>query len=204
MDKKYQEILDGSREVFMKYGIKAVSMDDVCHELGISKKTIYQYFSNKAHLLESVLDRMHDSGKLLEEVFKQRGLNAIDTLLEVSKMLNDHMKETNPIISFELKKYYPEIYKKQLEKRRNETYRHVKENLMQGISENLYRNEIDVELVASLYIKEMETTLDQDFYCPKKVSFSKIFEVMFEKYIRGIANEKGVKYFEEKKAGYEF
>jgi TetR/AcrR family transcriptional regulator, cholesterol catabolism regulator len=204
MSNRYAEVLEGAKKVFLKNGIRSVSMDDVCREMGISKKTLYQYFSNKAHLIECLLDDHFEKGKELEKQFREQRLNAIDTLLEVSKMLSSRMKEAYPIVSFEMKKYYPEIYRKHLERTRNATFNHIKENLEQGIREGLYRTDQDIELVASLYISQMENILDQDFYCPKEFSFSNIFEVLFEKHIRGIANEKGIRYFEEKKPFYHF
>lgn len=199
MEEKQKEILENAHRIFTKHGIRCVSMDDISSEMGISKKTLYQYFKNKADLLQSVLKMMNARGQMMEEKFRNEKLNAIDTLIEVSKYLNEKMKEAHPIVSFELKKYYPEIYAEQLEHTRSNTFEHVRQNLEQGIREGLYRSEMDVELVASLYIKDIENMLDHDFYCPKQFSFTKIFEAMFEKYIRGIANEKGISYFEEKK-----
>jgi TetR/AcrR family transcriptional regulator, cholesterol catabolism regulator len=204
MEEKYLEILEGAKKIFTKYGIRCVSMDDISHELGISKKTLYHYFNNKAHLLEDILGQMNKDGAKMEENFRKQNMNAIDTILEVSKHLSVKMKVAHSIISFELKKYYPELYTKQLERTRNSTYINVKENLEHGIKDGLYRQDLDVELFASLYIKEIEGILDEDFYSPKQFSFSKIFETIFEKYIRGIANDKGIKYFEEKKQFYQF
>jgi len=204
MEEKVIEIIEGAYRIFTKHGIRCISMDDISKELAISKKTIYQHFNNKADLLEFILEYKFKQGKSMEKDFKLQHLNAIDTILAVSKHLSQRAKEPHPIISFELKKYYPEIYNKQLERTRNTTFNYVQENLKQGIKEGLYREDLDVELIASLYIKEVEGMIDEDFYCPKQFSFLKLFEVMFEKYIRGIANEKGIKYFEEKKQHFEF
>ena len=199
MEGKYQEILEGAGKVFSRNGIRCVSMDDISKELGISKKTLYQHFSNKADLIESVLDLIFEKGKSKEAEFRKKKLNAIDTLLEVSSYLSIKKKEAHPIVSFELKKYYPELYSKQLERTRLTTLEHVKKNLEQGISEGLYRDNIDVEMIASLYLKDIENMLDEDFFCTKQFSFPRIFKAMFENYIRGIANEEGIRYFESKK-----
>jgi hypothetical protein len=76
--------------------------------------------------------------------------------------------------------------------------KYIKENIKQGIREGLYRAELQPELIANLYVKKMENILDPDFFPEGKFSFKKVFNMMFESHIRGIANDEGIKYFELK------
>jgi len=72
-------------------------------------------------------------------------------------------------------------------------------NLNRGINENLYRSNINVELVAGLYVRRFEDFQREADEISKKFSFEEIFSTMFELSIRGICNEAGKQYFETKK-----
>ena len=200
MDEKYEEILSKANRIFQTYGIKSVSMEDVCKELKISKKTLYQYVDNKTDLLIKAIDYQfnNDEQKIIRAINGKH--NAIDTLIEVSKQINEELKEFKPnIIMFDLKKYYPEILEYLIDKKRKHFYDYIKGNLEQGIKEGLYRQDLNVDLITKLYIRKMEDMHDPDGFMNGDVSFEKIFEVMFDNHIRGIANDEGIKYYEEKR-----
>lgn len=205
MDEKYEEILSKANRIFQTYGIKSVSMEDICKELKISKKTLYQYVDNKTDLLIKAIDYQFDNDeqKIIRAINGKH--NAIDTLIEVSKQINKELKEFKPnIIMFDLKKYYPEVLEYLIDKKRKHFYDYIKGNLEQGIKEGLYRQDLNVDLITKLYIRKMEDMHDPDGFMNGDVSFEKIFEVMFDNHIRGIANDKGIKYYEEKRQMLKF
>lgn len=204
MDEKFGSILERTGEMFLKYGIRSVSMDDICREIGISKKTLYQYVGNKKELIEKILDFTIQE-KLVKIYNQETGdNNAIDSLLETSKMINKQFKMHNTSAIFDLEKYYPELYKDFLEKRRDISLDWIDNNLRQGKKEGLYREDLDVDLVALLYVQKLEDITRSESLVMKEISFSKIFEVMFENHIRGISNKSGIEYFEKKKETLDF
>jgi len=198
MDTKLKNILKEIRLIFMKYGIRNYSMDDICRNIGISKKTLYNYVDNKTDLVQKVLDYEFtmDNGPL--SVISIKG-NAIDILLNVSMRINKEFENFNPIYIFELNKYYPKIFKEFVEKKRKSAYEKIYKNLEQGINEGIYRKDIDIELVSILYVRKIEDIHNTEFIESRKFSFKEIFNVMFENHIRGISNEKGIAYFEKQK-----
>jgi len=200
MDKKLENILQQTGEIFLKYGIRSVSMDDICKELVISKKTLYQYVANKKELIKMILDLSIEVN--IVDIWKSREmeLNAIDVLLKISRELNAKFSEHNTSAIFDLEKYYPDLYRDFLQKRREVIHERIKNNLKEGIKQDLYRDDLDVELVALLYVKKLEDITSTMVLSDKKISFSQIFEVMFENHIRGISNKAGIDYFEKKKA----
>ncbi|MBI9039325.1 MAG: TetR/AcrR family transcriptional regulator [Bacteroidales bacterium] len=198
MDTKLENILKEVRLIFMKYGIRNYSMDDICRNIGISKKTLYNYVDNKTDLLQKVLDYefIMDNGPL--GVYLIKG-NAIDILLDVSMRINKEFETFNPIYIFELNKYYPKIFKEFVEKKRKVAYEKIYKNLEQGIKEGIYRKDLDIELVTILYIRKIEDIHNPDLIESGNFSFKEIFSAMFENHIRGISNEKGIAYFENQK-----
>jgi len=198
MDEKLDLILSESLRLFKKNGIRSVTMDDVSKELGMSKKTIYQYFANKSELVEQVLNLMltRESTACISEEDKAK-MNAIDILLAVSRNVSKQMKDMNPINAFELQKYYPAIFREFVIRKRDHVFETVKQNFAQGISEGIYRNDLDIDLVARLYIQKLVDVHDPEFLESVNFGFEKVFQVMFDNHIRGIANADGLAYYEK-------
>ena len=199
MQVRERTITDRTREIFMKYGIRSVSMDDISRELGISKKTLYQHFLNKSDLVRRVLQCSQDEFEQKIDSIINGEHNAIDDLLEISLIIGDHMKEVNVAVNFDLQKYYPELHREFLEKKRSFASRYLKENVEKGKREKLYRSDLNGELISKLYVQKIEDLHDPNFYERENISFAEVFQVMFENHIRGIANDQGIKYFEERK-----
>lgn len=197
MNEKLTLILQTSGQLFKKYGIRSISMDDIAREIGMSKKTLYQYVENKPDLIEKLLaHHVDDSQACIVEDHKD--LNAIDILLRVSMKVSEEMKDFNPVVAFDLEKFYPALYKSFVMAKREHVYKHIKENLEQGIKENIYRSDIDADLVAKLYVQKLRDVHDPDFLSSVEFSQEKVFQVMFENHIRGISNAEGIAYYERK------
>jgi AcrR family transcriptional regulator len=197
MDEKVDRILSESLRLFMKNGIRSISMDDIAKELGMSKKTIYQYVANKTELVEMVLDFMREKESNICIDGDITKMNAIDVLLAVSRNVSRQMKDLNPINAYELQKYYPSIYREFILKKRDHVYTTLKQNFEQGIAEGIYRNDLDIDLVARLYIQKLVDVHDPEFLSSVNFGFEKVFQVMFDNHIRGIANAEGLAYYEK-------
>lgn len=205
MDSKYKEILDGAMRMFFNIGIRSVSIDDIARELHISKKTFYLYFKNKEELITEIL-KYHQENELhgYECISFEENLNAIDVLLKVSESICKHFKETNHGHVFELQKYYPEQFKNFWNTKRERIKQRVKDNIEKGIQQNLYRKDLLVDVVTKLYTKRLEDFSDLENLLNEKYTFEQIFTTMFEYHIRGISNENGLQYFEQKKKDLQF
>lgn len=198
MEDKKEYILTESYQLFRKYGVRSLSMDDIARELGISKKTLYQHFENKSDLMSKILYKLVHSEEYSCAPPRLDELNAIDVLLEVSRQVSEQMNNLNPAIVFDLQKYYPKVFSLFVSTKRDHALREIIKNFRQGIEEGIYRDDLDVELVARLYVKKLEDSHDAEFLKAINFSFDKVFEVMFDSHIRGIANAKGIAYYEEK------
>lgn len=203
-DEKRQAIIEGSYEIFIERGIKNVSMDDICRNLGISKKTIYRFVDNKLDLLKNIIEYIRTQIINRIDQLESTELNAIDVLLEMSKITNTKHFRFNPIISFEFRKYYPKVFDEFLFMKKELIIGYIKKNIEQGIKEGLFREDLNKEIVAHLYFQKIEDFHRLDIDDLKDFSYIKVFEVMFENHIRGIANTKGIEYFEQQKEKLNF
>ncbi|MCF8303502.1 MAG: TetR/AcrR family transcriptional regulator [Bacteroidales bacterium] len=204
MDSKVEEILQASLDIFRRYGIRSVSMDDICREMRMSKKTMYKYFSNKQNLLKHTLEYQRQQDEKRYDELARSGYNAIDTLLEVSKWINKEIKGLNPSMLFDLQKYHPELYRDFFGVKREMAFERIKKNMEQGISEGLYRTDVNIDLVSRLYVKKIEDIHDSEAFMNQDYPFETLFSVMFENHIRGITNKKGTEYFLKQKEKLNF
>lgn len=204
MSSRAGEIIRKSSEIFMRYGIRSISMDDLSGRLGISKKTMYLYVQNKTDLVSKVLDLLHEEDIDILHSLRVKKPNAIDYLLEMSRQICQKISQINPVMVFDLRKYYPDVIEKVVENKRAFYQTLFIKNLEDGIVQGLYRNDLNKELTIRLYIHNLEQFFDNDLGSGKVFQSEELFQVMFENHIRSIANENGLLYFEKQKKSLNF
>lgn len=198
-DPKFRAILDKTIEMFQEFGIRSLNMDDISRSLGISKKTLYQYVKSKEDLIEKLF--YYDEIKWDEKFSKIKvtELNAIEILLIVSLMVSEEMSKFDTKARFELKKYYEPIYNHFLARKQSYIFNQMSKNIQKGIEQGIYRSDLNVELVASIYVRNLVDLQNKDYCFVANITFSEVFEALFEGHIRGIATPEGIAYFEKRK-----
>lgn len=199
MDRQHKNILETVRSLALEKGIENVTIDDICGAAEITKNEFYTIFKDNADLVEKVLKFERDHFNQIFERHNFEGVNAIKTLLTVSKEISSRFKDVNPFVTIALKKNYPEVYQDHFDKRTEYIYNKIKINLQKGISQGIYRQDLSVELIARLYISRLIDIHNPDLFPPDRFSFFTLFEEMFDNFIRGIANKKGLEYYEVNK-----
>jgi TetR/AcrR family transcriptional regulator, cholesterol catabolism regulator len=191
-------ILSKVRELYKKYGIKSITMDDVARELAISKKTLYQFVSDKDDLVGKYIDYEIDIRQ--EDICKcfNTGFNAIEELFEISVFMNKMMKDQNPVTDHDLRKYYPHHYIKTVNTRRDRMYNYILLNLKKGKGEGLYREDMSEEVIAKLYLSRSENIHTNELFTVEEFTSVKLFMELLTYHIRGIATEKGITVLEKK------
>jgi len=201
---KIQDILLKVSELFRKFGIKSVTMDDIASEIGISKKTIYHHVQDKTDLVSKLMEFENERvQKCMAEIFQAKR-NAIEELFEVNRFMINLMKRYSPSFNYDLKKYYPDIFRKIHAIRRTNIYNAIRNNLKKGKSEGLYRDELNEEVLAKLNVSRMEDMPNSSLFTPEELNSGSVFKEMFIYHIRGIANERGTRFLEKNvhKLGY--
>ena len=197
MNEDLKNILLKVRELYTKFGIKGITMDDVARELGISKKTLYQHVSDKEDLVGKFIENEIELRQSqICECFKV-GFNAIEELFAISFYMNKLMREQNPATEHDLKKYYPAQYEKILKVKREGMVSYILLNLKKGKEEGLYRDDMDDEVIAKLYLSRAESIGASSLYTVEELTSIKIFIELLSHHIRGIATAKGIKELEK-------
>jgi AcrR family transcriptional regulator len=194
---KWNDILIKVGILFRRYGIKSITMDDIAREVGISKKTLYQFVTEKSDLVNKMIDLELLHTKDCFEAVRSIGNNAIAELFEVNRFMIEMMKRNSPSFEYDLKKHYPEVHQKVLLTRRNGMYESVLANLKRGKAEGLYRAELNEKIITKLQISRFENMYNDVIFSGDEYSAETVFKEIFVYHIRGIANEEGIKILDE-------
>ncbi len=197
-DNKGQKIISGAIEVFMRYGIKSVNMDDIARHLGVSKKTLYKYVSDKNDLVTRAFDLHCELEDAQISEIHALGLNAIDEMFEVQRMVITMVKDLHPSVLYDMQKYHPEQMKRMEESRDQTITETLVRNMEKGMTEGLYRNDLNPDVVAALYVAGIESFFRKVAFEETDYSFQDLYLELFRLHIRGIASEKGIRYLVEK------
>lgn len=188
-----QRIQKAAHDLVMQYSIRSVSMDDIAANLGMSKKTIYQYFKDKDELIEAVVDNVIDTNQCTCNDDREKADNAVHEIFLVMEMMVEMFKTMNPSILFDMQKYHPAAFLK-FQKHRNEyLYNICVQNLQRGIKEELYRPEIKIDLMARYRVDTMFIPFNPEFQRLVKQSLLEIEQEIIIHFLFGLVTLKGYK-----------
>jgi AcrR family transcriptional regulator len=192
-----KNILNKAVELFLHYGFKSITMDDIANDLGISKKTIYKYFNRKTDLIEASTILVHEQVEQMIGETVKKDFNAIEENFVIKSIFKDMFKNVKTSPMFQLKKYYPETYSKLMTQQMSIFSEYVRDNLHKGIKEDLYRPDIEVETVMRFYFQLINGAYDGELYGTDMKDIMKTEVKILEYHTRSIATSKGVKVLEE-------
>lgn len=194
MDNTLEEILNKTAELFQRYGIRSVTMDDIARELSISKKTLYNYVKDKKDLVAQVM-RNHAGNFNLDKRLDGSTNNAVEDYFEVYSCVRRMVMSSHSNLDYDLRKYYPEIYHELGEKRRRMMGEGIRQNLQKGISEGLYRDDFDLEIIVMWHILRTENMIRSDFMREYNFDKAEVLDEIFSYHLHAVATPKGVEEF---------
>ncbi len=197
MEEKKEYYLEQIGKLFLRYGLRGITMEEIADELGVSKKTIYYYFESKADIVDLLLQR-HLNNKnesMWEEI--SHGKNAIEILIGITNLMKETIQDIPPLVKRDLVKHFPLQLKKSNEELKNKIYEYIKQNVLKGIDQGLYRSNLNVELIARHYVVSFDRYIRQEVMDGIDFSIDAYYEEILSYHIRGIATLKGVKILEK-------
>lgn len=187
------KILEKTALLFKQYGIRSVTMDDISRELAVSKKTLYNHVKDKKELVEKVVEKYSQSSHF-EACVKREKFNAVEEFFMTYKFLKEMFLNHNPNVEYDLKKYYPDIFRKYTEVRNKKMYKSFSENLKKGKEEGYYRENLNVDILSWWHVKRTEFMQNHIQTASETENFGKleILEEMINYHFQAIATEKGI------------
>jgi AcrR family transcriptional regulator len=191
------QILEQASNMFLDYGFKSVTMDDLSERLGDSKKTIYEHFDTKTQLVMESTDFIFENVSCIIDELCEQNLDPIAETLAIKDRVMKHLKNEKSSPQFQLQKYYPSISQSLRQKQWDKMYECYRRNLKRGIEQGYYRDDIDIECVFRFYYNGMNLVKDVKVFPHQQFSSAHVKEQYLEYHLRGIATPKGLKRLEE-------
>src|ERR1700761_9514694 len=175
----------------MRYGIRSITMDEIATSLGISKKTIYQFFTDKHELVSAVIEQEIGKNEAECAQFRDDAENAVHEIFLAVEDLDELLRYTNPMVLYDLEKYHPKAFRRIKEFKYQFLHGAMVENLRRGIEEGFYRDEINKDIVAKSRIEASFLVFNPDLFPHSKYSMSEVNFQLASLFLHGVATEKG-------------
>jgi AcrR family transcriptional regulator len=186
-------ILHKARELMFQTGVKHVTMDDLATQLGISKKTIYQYFKDKDALVSSVVENDLAKHALICNQSMQIADNAVHEIFLLMTVLQELFSSMNPLTLFEIEKYYPLAFEKIKKHKDDYIFSMISANLEKGIAEGLYRKDVDVTILSRYRLETSLIPFNIHVFHPSKFDMLKVNLQIIEHFVYGVTTLEGHK-----------
>jgi AcrR family transcriptional regulator len=187
-----ERILEGAATLFKTYGIKSVTMDQLASHLGISKRTIYENFTDKDELLAGVLKMMAEKQKSLTKRIIDESENVIVAIFRILEISRNHLQDISPAFFADIKKYHNDFLYKNSGKCEMPDYRNNLQVVIKGIEDNLFRKDINPDLVNRCLYSLGKSTMDSDLYPLEQFTMRDIVKNVYISYLRGISTPEGI------------
>ncbi|OSZ80996.1 hypothetical protein CAP36_07105 [Chitinophagaceae bacterium IBVUCB2] len=186
-------ILLKAEELFMQYGIRSVSMDDIANGLGMSKKTLYQYFADKDELVEGVVNK-HISMSEGDCLNCRKGAkDAIHEIFLTMEHVNEEVKNMNPMLLYDLEKFHFRAYQRFKDYKDKFLLQIIRNNIEWGIKEELYRPDVNIDILSKYRIESIMIPFNVAVFPPGKYNLAKTSAILIENFTYGLATIKGHK-----------
>jgi len=168
------KITDAAEKLFFKYGITSISVDDITHELSISKKTFYENFANKSDLINQIaMGFLRKIDKVLDDIENQEGI--IDKIIALYTFLLELFKTCNASFIYDIKKYYPDIFKMFDEYKDNILKKLVIALINKGKKDEVFVDDFEPDIIFSMHWKRFNNIIERELL-PQKKLFDPVFQ----------------------------
>lgn len=186
-------------ELFRRYGIRSVTMDEIATQLGISKKTIYQFYSDKDTLVKDIFISITDENKKSCCHFKDVSENAIHEQFLASASAKKIFSELNTSVLFDLNRFHPNVFAEFEKFKKQFLFNTIKENLLRGIKEGLFRKDIDVNIITWLRLEMISGVFHNEEVITGKTKPHRFENELKGFFLHGICTKKGLSFISKYK-----
>ena len=196
------KIMHAAVELFLQYGFKNVTMDDIARRAGISKKTLYQHYANKHDVVSASVTWYQDLKLASIKAVLDSASNAIEALVRVDHELAGIYRKLNPVAMLELQRFYPEGYERFRQVLLTQDVEMIRQTVKRGIEEGLFRPELDPDFTARYRIETALMCLQSNLMVNDRYSLMQVGFAITEMFIYGIVTPKGEKLYTRYKEKY--
>jgi len=186
-----EQILKGTLEMFLKYGIKSITMDDISRALGVSKKTIYLYYEDKDVLVCECVKAFTNFQKITLSKISEEAKDSVEELIRMSDFMKSNVCNINPALIYDIKKYHTKAWAIFIDYKREFVEKSIENTLTRGKSEGFFRPNLNTKILARLRMETVEMAFNTEVFPLSEFQTPQVQIEFFEHFVYGICTIKG-------------
>lgn len=188
-----ERIVVESFALFIRYGIRSVTMDEIARQMGISKKTIYENFRDKDGLLkESILHHKSINEKNIDNILIS-SKNILEAIYKVMFETVSNMQKVNPLFFSDMRKYHHKLCNEFMPGHEKDKIDMLKGMIEKGKNDGIFIDSVHAETAATLMNQLLKAVSDDDVFPSDTYSRPAVFRSIVEIFTRGMATPQGIK-----------
>ncbi|WP_242921863.1 TetR/AcrR family transcriptional regulator [Pontibacter liquoris] len=192
-----ETILEEILRTFKAEGIEANSEEDIIRKLDIRPSTYHELFPSKAAMVKRVAQYDMEQQKQEHARFLATAKSPVEEIMLLLKDGIENIQKTNPLYVIDMQQHYPEVWQLALEHFNTYSYHEVLNVLNKGIMQNLFRKDVNLQLVTKIILEQVTMLLNPAIFPPERYNLGEVFRSIFLYYLRGICTDQGGKLAEE-------
>lgn len=194
-----EKILKGAEDLFMRYGIRSISMDDIARHLSVSKKTLYLHFADKEELVLMVSRGHLERNKQEFELILGESKNPVEELAKISVCIKKNMETMNPTLLFDLQKFHPTAWNEWIIYKSKYLRESIVRNLTDGVTQGYIRSEVNPEIMAAMRIELVQIGFNNEVFPPARFKLAEVQDQLFDHFVYGLVTDRGRKLYQKYK-----
>ncbi len=193
-------IIGEADRLFCQFGFKSVTMDDIAKHLGMSKKTIYQHFTDKDELVNILIRQKLEAQSCQTDELARVAENAVQEILFVITNINDLLSNINAKLFFDLQKYHPKAWMMFRDFREKKMQQAILINIERGMREGLYRKEIKADIITRMRLEQVDLVFsNHEHYTTFRYTLPQVMAEITQHFLYGLCTVKGHQLIEKYK-----
>jgi len=197
------KILETSINLFYKYGIKAITMDDIAKEMGISKKTIYRFFKEKDDIVNQLSETELKKSQLMMDEMRKQANDPIHEMILISAHIQKVFADINPVFFYDLSRQFSKAQGDFKKFRTECVFSNINRNIVEGVQQGLYRSDLDIDFASQYRLLQMDMFMGGSDFEFKNISMAKAHQLIMDIFMHGISTVKGHKLINKYKNKHE-
>jgi AcrR family transcriptional regulator len=178
--------------LFWQYGIKSITMDDIAREVGVSKKTIYQFFKDKNELIYQCVQIELDKEDSTLLQITASAEDAIQEVILISKYIEKKLDGLNPSLLIDLQRHHHKAWELFQTCKNSNRLKMIYDNIERGKSENLYRKEINAKILAKIRVEQIHLSFNPYVFPPSEFDLKELHLAFLDHFLHGLVTEQGL------------
>lgn len=194
-----QRILDAAKEHFFANGFSKITMEEFAHSMGMSKKTIYKFFTSKDELVKEITkEKLHRINAQCEIFRNDTSMEFINRIKSTINYLTEEMQSLKPQFSLDIQRTMPDLWKEVDNFRNEKVMNDFALMVKQGVDLGIFRTDVNVQVFVLMYAAAMRSIINPEILSQLPINLSQAYQAAVTVFFEGMMTDDGRKKYQNK------